>query len=74
MKPGRVKDAVFSMKGKLLEMKELDYHSRAAQGKSTGPLAIIEATRSWMREPLINEAQDEVELSAMPPIVQLGGI
>jgi flavin reductase (DIM6/NTAB) family NADH-FMN oxidoreductase RutF len=74
VKPARVKEAVFSIEGKLLEMKSLDFHGAGKLGKPTGALAIIEATRFWVREDAINEARDEIDLDAFRPLVQLGGI
>ncbi|KAK4942810.1 hypothetical protein LTR10_017570 [Elasticomyces elasticus] len=73
VKPHRVKDAIFSMEGKLLEMKELNY-GEDNDGKQHGALAIIQATRFWVREDALNEAKDEVDLSKLRPLVQLGGI
>jgi len=73
VKAKRVEDAIFSIEGKLLEMKELDYgHER--NGKPHGSLAIIQATRFWVREDALNEAGDDIDLSRMRPLVQLGGI
>lgn len=72
--PERVKEAIFSIEGKLLEMKSLDYHGAGTAGKPFGSMAIIQATRFWVREDAINEARDEIYLSVMRPSVQLGGI
>jgi len=74
VKPHRVREAVFSIEGRLLEMKSLDYRGHAKLGKPTGALAIIEATRFWVREDAVNEAGDDVDVAAMRPLVQLGGI
>ena len=74
VKPDRVQEAVLSIEGKLLEMKEMDYGGHGKNGKPTSALAIIGATRFWVRESAINEARDEVDLDAMRPLVQLGGI
>lgn len=74
VKPERVKEAIFTIEGKLLEMKSLDYHGRGDQGHPTGALAIIEATRFWVREDALNSSQDDVSLDALRPLVQLGGI
>lgn len=74
VKPQRVNEAVFSIEGKLLEMKSLDYHGKEKLGKPTGALAIIEATRFWVRQDALNEARDEIDLGKMRPLVQLGGI
>ena len=72
VKPERVKDAVFSIEGRLLEMKDLNYGGHA--DKPSGGLAIIEATRFWVREDALNETRDDIQLSSMRPLVQLGGI
>lgn len=74
VRPKRVQEAVFSIEGKLLEMKSLDYHSHAAQGKPSGALAIIEAKRFWIQEDALNESRDNVDLAALRALVQLGGI
>lgn len=74
VRPKQVQEAVFSIEGRLLEMKSLDYHGHAAQGKPTGALAIIEAKRFWVQEDALNEARDNVDLESLRPVVQLGGI
>ena len=48
----RVKEAVFSIEGKLESTRE--FESKATPGKKTGVLAIIEGTRFWVREDAIN--------------------
>lgn len=53
VKASRVKEAVFSVEGKLMETKE--FESRATPGKKTGVLAIIEGVRFWAREDAINQ-------------------
>lgn len=75
--PHRAKDAVFSIEGKLLEMKELDYgHGNQTEGddKSHGALAIIQATRFWVREDALGGAHGDIDLAKLRPLVQLGGI
>jgi flavin reductase (DIM6/NTAB) family NADH-FMN oxidoreductase RutF len=74
VKPSRVREAIFSIEGKLLEVKELDYHGKGKEGKPTGSLAIIEATRFWVREDAINEERSEIDLDVLRPLTQLGGI
>ena len=73
VKPERVRDAIFSIEGKLLEMKELDY-SYGADGKPHGALAIIQGMRFWVREDALNETHDDIDLDKLKPLVQLGGI
>lgn len=72
--PKRVQEAVVSIEGKLLEMKSLDYHGHAEQGKPAGALAIIEAKRFWVRGDALDKAQENVDLEILRPVVQLGGI
>jgi len=73
VKAERVREAVFSIEGKLLEMKDLDYgHSKL--GKPFGSLAIIQATRFWVREDALGKKGEDIDLSVMRPLVQLGGI
>lgn len=75
VKPERVENAVFSMEGKLLEMKELDYHGEHSKsGNPSGALAIIQVTRFWVRKDALSDRGDEVELEKLRPLVQLGGI
>lgn len=72
--PKRVQEAIFSIEGKLLEMKNLDFHGHAERCKPAGALAIIEAKRFWAREDAIDKAQENVDLKVLRPLVQLGGI
>ena len=74
VKPQRVREAVFSVEGRLLEMKEMSYHGEREDGKETGALAIIEGTRFWVREDAVSEDRRDVKLEKMRPLVQLGGI
>jgi len=68
----RVKEAVFSVEGKLMETKE--FESRATPGKKTGVLAIIEGVRFWAREDAINEDKNLIDPAILRPIARLGGI
>lgn len=74
VKPDRVKEAIFSIEAKLLEMKVLDYQGQAKLGHETGAIGILEATKFWVRKDALNEAMDDVNLSVMRPLVSLGGI
>lgn len=74
VRPDRVKEAVFSIEGRLLEMKSLDYHGAGKAGRPHGSMAIIEATRFWVREDAVNEAGDDIDVAVLRPLVQLGGI
>lgn len=73
--PERVQDAIFSIEGRLLEMKELDYGGiHAREGKPSGALAIIQATRFWVREDALDQGCKSIDLDKLRPLVQLGGI
>jgi flavin reductase (DIM6/NTAB) family NADH-FMN oxidoreductase RutF len=58
VKPARVKEAIFSVEGKLVFHKE--FKSKVT-GKGTSVLAVIEGSRFWVREDAINEARDFVD-------------
>ncbi|KAK5021897.1 hypothetical protein LTS07_010638 [Exophiala sideris] len=68
----RVKEAVFSVEGKLLSTQE--FESRATPGKKTGVLAIIEGVHFWAREDAINEDRSLIAPEILRPIARLGGI
>jgi flavin reductase (DIM6/NTAB) family NADH-FMN oxidoreductase RutF len=59
VKASRVKEAIFSVEGKLMDTKE--FESRATPGKKTGVLAIIEGVRFWAREDAINEDRSLID-------------
>lgn len=59
VKASRVKEAVFSIEGKLVETKE--FESRATPGKKTGVLAIVEGVRFWAREDAVNEDKNLID-------------
>ncbi|MCJ1476167.1 hypothetical protein MMC13_004832 [Lambiella insularis] len=72
VKASRVKEAIFSIEGKLIETKE--FESRATPGKKTSVLAIIEGTRFWAREDAINSERSALDPAVLRPISRLGGI
>jgi flavin reductase (DIM6/NTAB) family NADH-FMN oxidoreductase RutF len=74
VKAARVKEAVFAIEGKLREIIELDYHGKGQLVKPTGALAIIEASRFWVREDALNEERSEIGLETLRPLTQLSGI
>lgn len=72
VKPSRVKEAVFSIEGKLLSHQE--FESRATKGKKTGVLVVIEGVKFWVREDAINEDRNIIDPGVLAPISRLGGI
>lgn len=73
VKAERVWEAVISVEGKLLEIKDLDY-GHAKLRKPFGSLAIIQASRFWVREDALGKNGDEIDLSVKRPLIQLGGL
>jgi flavin reductase (DIM6/NTAB) family NADH-FMN oxidoreductase RutF len=59
VKASRVKEAVFSIEGKLESLRE--FESRGTPGKKTGVLAVIEGTRFWVREDAINDDKNLID-------------
>lgn len=57
-----------------MEFRELDYHGHAKAGKPPGSLVIIGAARFWIREGVVNEDRDQIDLDVMRPLTQLRGI
>lgn len=72
VQPSRVKEAIFSIEGKLLSTQE--FESRVTPGKKTGVLALIEGIRFWVREDAINEDHSLIDPAILKPIARLGGI
>lgn len=68
----RVKEAIFSVEGKLMDTKE--FESRATPGKKTGVLAIIEGVRFWARDDAINSDRNLIDPAVLRPMSRLGGI
>ena len=71
VKPDRVKEAVFSIEGKLMDTKEFE---SPASGKKTGVLAIIEGVRFHVREDALNEDRNLIDPNILRPMSRLGGI
>lgn len=59
VKPARVKEAVFSIEGKLESVRE--FGSRSKPGKISGAMAVIEGSRFWVREDAINEERNIID-------------
>ncbi|KAL9601494.1 MAG: hypothetical protein Q9219_002446 [cf. Caloplaca sp. 3 TL-2023] len=72
VKCSRVKEAVFSVEGKLFSTQE--FESRATPGKKTGVLAIIEGLRFWVRDDALNGDRNLIDPAILRPMSRLGGI
>ncbi|XP_037036834.1 uncharacterized protein aq_928-like isoform X2 [Bradysia coprophila] len=72
VKSSRVKEAIFSIEGILVETKEFD--SRAVPGKKSAVMAIIEGVQFWAREDAINDEKNLIDLKVLRPVSRFGGI
>lgn len=67
VKPARVKEAVFSIEGKLESLRE--FESRSKPGTKNATMVVIEGSRFWVREDAINEDRNLIDpsVSLAPP-------
>ncbi|KAI0903590.1 hypothetical protein F4823DRAFT_618059 [Ustulina deusta] len=72
VKPKRVRESVFSIEGKVVDIKE--FKSHVTEGKSLAGLVLIKATRFWVREDAANEDFSHIDLNKLRPVGQLGGM
>lgn len=72
VKPSRVQESVFSIEGKLTDMKGFENHIKP--GMSIAAVGVIEATWFWVREDAIDDDRSHIDLKVLRPIAQLGGI
>lgn len=61
VKPARVKEAVFSIEGKLESLRE--FESRSKPGTKNATMVVIEGSRFWVREDAINEDRNLIDPS-----------
>lgn len=71
VKPSRVKESIFSIEGKVIDVKEFEAHK---EGMSVGGVVLIKATRFWVREDATNDEASYIDLEKLRPVGQLGGI
>ncbi|KAI1875052.1 uncharacterized protein JN550_002481 [Neoarthrinium moseri] len=72
VRPSRVRESVFSVEGKAVDIKEFNDHAR--DGMSVASLVLIKATRFWVREDATNADVSHIDLNKLRPIAQLGGM
>ncbi|KAF9698465.1 hypothetical protein EKO04_003709 [Ascochyta lentis] len=70
VKPGRVGESVFSVEGRVVDVKEFEHTG----GLSTAATVLIQATRFWVRADAANEERSLVDLEKLRPVGQLGGM
>ncbi|KAL4894785.1 hypothetical protein BDV59DRAFT_164201 [Aspergillus ambiguus] len=70
--PSRVRESVFSIEGKVVEIKEFEDHIQP--GMSIASLVLIKATRFWVQDDAVNADGSHIDLDKLRPLGQLGGI
>lgn len=68
----RVQESVFSIEGKVVDIKEFRDHGKG--GLSVAANVLIKATRFWVREDATNDGVSHIELDKLRPVGQLGGM
>ncbi|KAM0344464.1 hypothetical protein ACHAPU_007436 [Fusarium lateritium] len=71
VKPSRVKESVFSIEGKVVDIKEF---KGQRPGMSSAAICLIKATRFWVQEDAANEDFSHIGLDKLRPVAQLGGM
>ncbi|KAL6706079.1 hypothetical protein ACN47E_006181 [Coniothyrium glycines] len=74
VKPDRVKEAVFSIEGKLVSTTEWTSKNAATPDKKTGVTAFIEGVNFWVREDATDEQGVLIDPAVLKPVSRLGGI
>ncbi|KAK2616369.1 hypothetical protein QQS21_000610 [Conoideocrella luteorostrata] len=72
VKPSRVQESVFSVEGKVVDVKEFADH--AQPGMSIASLVLVKATRFWVQQNATNANASHIDLDKLRPIAQLGGM
>ncbi|RAH57368.1 flavo protein oxygenase [Aspergillus piperis CBS 112811] len=71
VKAARVKESVFSVEGKVVDVKELEAHK---PGMSSPAVVLIQATRFWVQKGAADEEFSHIDLEKLRPVAQLGGV
>ncbi|PYH91407.1 hypothetical protein BO71DRAFT_486283 [Aspergillus ellipticus CBS 707.79] len=71
VRAARVRESVFSVEGKVLDIKEFAAHK---PGMSKSAVVMMQASRLWVREDAVDEEGSHVDLDKLRPVAQLGGI
>ncbi|KAE8360526.1 hypothetical protein BDV27DRAFT_167761 [Aspergillus caelatus] len=72
VKPSRVKESVFSVEGKVIDIKEFADHQQP--GMSIAATVLIRATRFWVKEGTADADFSHIDLDKLRPVGQLGGV
>jgi flavin reductase (DIM6/NTAB) family NADH-FMN oxidoreductase RutF len=72
VKPSRVAESVFSIEGKVVDIKEFSDHQQP--GMSMAVKVLIKATRFWVKEGSANADYSHIDIEKLRPIGQVGGV
>lgn len=72
VKPQHVAESAFSVEAKLLHSHE--WKSKTDPNRATGVLCIVEGINFHVREDVINDDQNNLDISKLKPVSRLGGI
>ncbi|KAI5285296.1 hypothetical protein KEM54_000672 [Ascosphaera aggregata] len=72
VKPPRVKESLFSVECKLVDMKV--WHSRTSPGEISGTTVFLEGTRFWAREDAIDDDRRVLDPAKLRVVGRAGGI
>lgn len=72
VRPARVQESVFSVEGKVIDVKEFRDHQR--EGMSVAGMVLIKATRFWVREDAADADVSHIDINKLRPLGQLGGM
>lgn len=72
VRPSRVHESILSIEAKMVETMEFGDHAKP--GMSVASLALLKATRFWVRQDATNADFSHIDLEMLRPIAQLGGM
>ena len=71
VKPSRVKESIFSVECKLVEICE--FESRRSRGKKQAAVALVEGVRFWVRADAVDADLASINPNVLRPVSRLGG-
>ncbi|KAL1879513.1 hypothetical protein Plec18167_003970 [Paecilomyces lecythidis] len=72
VKPSRVKESVFSIEGKVVDIKEFTDPDKPEM--SVMSLVLVKAAHYWIHEDAVNDDATHIDINKLRPIGQLGGL
>ncbi|RWR00068.1 hypothetical protein C8Q69DRAFT_427101 [Paecilomyces variotii] len=72
VKPSRVKESVFSIEGKVVDIKQ--FTDPGNPEMSVMSLALIKAANYWIHEDAVNDDATHIDINKLRPVGQLGGL